>query len=90
MRTADGEAVQAMLYVWPSSRADEVDLAQQWSYAHFRAVSLELFVRDVVVPCAAEFAEEEAQAAQELRRRQILAAVAVASAAAGIAWWRSR
>lgn len=57
--TAEGELVPAMLYVWPAARAHQIDIERQWSYAEFREVSLEAFVRDVVVPCAAEFEEEE-------------------------------
>jgi len=81
-----------MLYVWPTARAHEIDIEQLWSYAEFREVSLEAFVRDVVVPCAAEFDDEEAalRVLHESRHRRLLATAAVACAAAGIAAWRSR
>ena len=83
--------MQAMLYVWPMTSSNEVDLGLQWSYAEFREVHLESFVRDVVVPCATEFATDEVvHAEQELRRRRIFAAMAVVCAAAGIALWRSQ
>ena len=57
--TPDGKTVQTMLYLWPAHRSEDVDLTREWSYEHFRATVLEAFVRDVVVPCAAEFEEEE-------------------------------
>ena len=78
--------------MWPAARAHEIDTGRLWSYAEFREVSLEAFVRDVVVPCAAEFEDEEAalRVLHESRRRRLVAAAAVAAAAAGIAAWRSR
>jgi gamma-glutamylcyclotransferase (GGCT)/AIG2-like uncharacterized protein YtfP len=81
--TADGTVVEAMMYLWPQAQADEVDRDRAWSYADFRETRLESFVRDIVVPCAAEFEEEErAAAAQAQRRRR---AVAAAVAAVGVA-----
>ena len=45
--------------VWPEAQADAVDIERDWSYAVFRAARLEAFVRDVVLPCALEFDDEE-------------------------------
>lgn len=42
-------------------RSGEVELTRPWSYQGFREASLEEFVRDVVLPCAAEAAEVERQ-----------------------------
>ena len=42
-------------------RSGEVELTRPWSYQGFREALLEEFVRDVVLPCAAEAAEVERQ-----------------------------
>jgi hypothetical protein len=48
-----------MCYLWPEERSGEVELTRPWSYQGFREALLEEFVRDVVLPCAAEAAEVE-------------------------------
>ena len=42
-------------------RSDEVELTRPWSFRGFREALLADFVRDVVLPCAAEAAEVELQ-----------------------------
>ena len=59
---ADGSVLDAAMYLWPANIADKVDVDAAWSYEEFREQRMEAFVRDVVVPCAAEFEEEEANA----------------------------
>ena len=50
-----------MCYLWPEERSGEVELTRPWSYQDFREALLEDFVREVVLPCAAEAAEVERQ-----------------------------
>lgn len=45
----------------PQERSGEVELTRPWSYQDFREALLEDFVREVVLPCAAEAAEVERQ-----------------------------
>ena len=48
-------------HILPQERCGEVELTRPWSYEDFREALLEDFVREVVLPCAAEAAEVERQ-----------------------------
>ena len=48
-------------HILPQERCGEVELTRPWSYQDFREALLEDFVREVVLPCAAEAAEVERQ-----------------------------
>eukprot|EP00928_Gymnodinium_smaydae_P067196 TRINITY_DN50134_c0_g1_i1.p1 TRINITY_DN50134_c0_g1~~TRINITY_DN50134_c0_g1_i1.p1 ORF type:complete len:200 (-),score=37.17 TRINITY_DN50134_c0_g1_i1:123-722(-) len=60
------ENVTAFVYVWPEANADQLVLDKPWSYAAFREAQLADFVENVVLPCRAEFEEQEAANQQSL------------------------
>ena len=75
----------AMVYLWPAARRSEIDLDRPWSLQTFCDTELDSFLRDVVVPCAVEFEDEE-QLLQQVRTQRLLSAGAVLAAAVGLAF----
>ena len=75
----------AMVYLWPAARRSEIDLDRPWSLQTFCDTELDSFLRDVVVPCAVEFEDEE-QLLQQVRTQRLLSAGAVLAAAMGLAF----